>query len=448
MRLVNQNWWFTTLLTNRHKYCPPLRADIKCDVAIIGGGFAGVCAAAQFLNRGLKVVLLDKNIIGGSSSGRSAGFLTPDSELELHQLVRRYGPKAAAEIWDAPCRAIKALVSNIEKYNIECGLLKQDSLFLGLGKGGYEAARSEKESREEVGFTDQKLYDAEQLKSILGSVNYTAGIRYGGTYGINPLLCLQGFKDVLIDDGVQVFESTEMERLEDHTVYTHAGSVTADHIIVAVDKLEPHISPLSADCFHAQTFLSVTEPLTDREYDILFPSGEQMQCWDSKLVYTYFRLTKDRRLLLGGGSALTTFLKDAYNNPGIIKRVIADFYSHFPDLKSLSFMQFWPGQIDTTRDLLPTIVRPKDQPHMRYIFGCVGIPWAAFTGSFAARNVLGDADADYQKYFNYFSSERYFWLPSSLGKIIGKPMLFSLSNSWAKFRQVDKLRERGAEKEF
>ncbi len=167
-----------------------------------------------------------------------------------------------------------------------------------------------------MGFTDQKLYDAEQLKSILGSEGYTAGIRYGGTYGINPLQCLQGFKDMLVDDGMQIFESTAMKRLEDHTVYTHGGSITADHIIIAVDKLEPHISPLSAEVFHAQTFLSVTEPLTDKERSILFPSGEQMQCWDSKLVYTYFRLTADNRLLLGGGSAITTFLKDAYNNPG------------------------------------------------------------------------------------------------------------------------------------
>jgi gamma-glutamylputrescine oxidase len=358
MRLINQNWWFTTLLVSQHKYCPPLDADIQCDVAIVGGGFAGVCAAAQFLRKGLKVVLIDKNIIGGSSSGRSAGFLTPDSELELHQLCRRYGNHAAREIWDAPCSAIEGLVRNIGQYGIECGLLKQDSLFLGLGKGGYDAAKEELECREQVGFTDQKLYDAGELKAILGSDGYTAGIRYGGTYGINPLQCLQGFKDVLIDDGMQVFESTEMERLEDHTVYTHGGSITADHIIIAVDKLEPSISPLSAEVFHAQTFLSVSEPLTDRELAILFPSGEQMQCWDSKLVYTYFRLTKDNRLLLGGGSALTTFLKDAYNNPGVIRRVIADFYSHFPELKSLSFMQFWSGQIDTTRDLLPTIVTP------------------------------------------------------------------------------------------
>jgi gamma-glutamylputrescine oxidase len=97
-----------------------------------------------------------------------------------------------------------------------------------------------------------------------------------------------------------------MERLEDHTAYTHAGSVTADHIIVAIDKMSPSISPLAHEAFHAQTFLSVTEPLTDRELRVLFPSGEQMQCWDSKLVYSYFRLTGDNRLLLGGGTPVTT----------------------------------------------------------------------------------------------------------------------------------------------
>ena len=79
----------------------------------------------------------------------------------------------------------------------------------------------------------------------------------------------------------------------------------------------------------------MSEPLTDAERRILFPSGEQMQCWDSKLVYTYFRLTADNRLLLGGGSALTTFLNDAFNSPAIIRRVIKDFNEHFPQLRSL-----------------------------------------------------------------------------------------------------------------
>jgi gamma-glutamylputrescine oxidase len=438
--MIHQNWWFTTLLAKQFKYCPPLSKSIKCDVLIVGGGFSGVSAAAEFLRQGRNVVLIDKNIVGGSSAGRSAGFLTPDSELELHQLVRRYGVDAAREIWDMPCRGIERIVRAIKTNEIDCGLLEQDSLFLGIGKSGKEAVASELECRESVGFTDQQTYDESGLKSILGAERYSAGIRYTGTYGINPLLCLQGFKDVCIDNGMQVFESTEMERLEDHTVYTHGGSITADRIIIAVDKLQASISPLANELFHAQTFMSVSEPLTDKELRQLFPGGKQMQCWDSKLVYSYFRLTGDNRLLLGGGTALTTFLRDAYNNPGVIGRVIKDFKAHFPFLKHVSFIQFWPGLIDTTRDLLPIIVKPPTQPHLQFILGIVGLPWAAFAGSFAARNILGTGDEDYKKYYPYFSNRRHFVLPAGLAKIIGKPALFSLSNGWAKFYQVDEKR--------
>src|SRR5690606_32280199 len=148
----------------------------------------------EFLKKGLKVVLIEKNIVGGSSSGRSAGMLTPDSELELHQLVRRYGAMAAGEIWEAPCRGIERVVETIRKYDIQAGLLKQDSLFLGLGKGGRQAVDEERQCRESVGFTDQRVYDETRLKGILGARDYSAGIRYGGTYGINPLATLQGLK--------------------------------------------------------------------------------------------------------------------------------------------------------------------------------------------------------------------------------------------------------------
>ena len=226
--MINQDWWFTTLLAKQFKYCPPLNQDIRCDVLIVGGGFSGVNASAEFVRKGLKVVVLEKNILGGSSSGRSAGFLTPDSELELNQLVRRYGPEAAKDIWDAPCRGIERIVSGIKQFNIECGLLEQDSLFLGLGKHDKEEVESEAECRKRAGFTDQTIYEGAALKSILGAEGYAAGIRYTGTYGVNPLLCLQGFKDVLIDNGMQVFESSEAIRLEGHTAFTRGGSVTAD----------------------------------------------------------------------------------------------------------------------------------------------------------------------------------------------------------------------------
>ena len=51
--MINQDWWFTTLLVKQFKYCPPLNQDIRCDVLIVGGGFSGVSAAAEFVQKGL-----------------------------------------------------------------------------------------------------------------------------------------------------------------------------------------------------------------------------------------------------------------------------------------------------------------------------------------------------------------------------------------------------------
>ena len=33
--MINQNWWFTTLLVKQFKHCPPLNTSISCDVLIV-----------------------------------------------------------------------------------------------------------------------------------------------------------------------------------------------------------------------------------------------------------------------------------------------------------------------------------------------------------------------------------------------------------------------------
>lgn len=71
---------------------------------------------------------------------------------------------------------------------------------------------------------------------------------------------------------------------------------------------------------------------------------------------------------------------------------------------------------------MPVIAQPPEHSHICFILGRVGIPWARFCGSFAARNILGEAEEDYKNYFNYFSNRRNLALPTSLGKVIGKPI--------------------------
>ena len=438
-----QNYWFTTLLEHDYPTCPPLMQDITCDVLVVGGGMSGVSCAAALMDKGLDVVLVEKNILGGSSSGRSAGFLTPDSELELSQLVRRFGLQGARAIWEVPVKGIALIKEHVERFDIACDFRRQDSLFVGIGKGGKKDVQDEFDCRRQVGFTDQLIYDRQELEHHIGSVGFTGAVRYSNTYGIDSLQYLQGMKRVLLERGVRVFENTEIRSLEGNTAHGHAGCIKAGQVVVAIDKMTHRFAPLADEVFHAQTFLSISEPLSDADVARLFPGGEEFQMWDSTLVYSYWRLVAGNRLLLGGGSSITTFLPNAWYHADVIDGVHKRFKSHFPFLKDLHFPQYWPGRIDTSRDLLPIIVKDRTNPTVHFIQGVVGLPWASFSGHFVAANILGTATAEDQRYYTYFTDRRRFAFPVWLEKVIGKPALFAMNNGWAKYYQVDKGHEPG-----
>lgn len=433
--MILQNWWFTTLLGINDPIKQALKADIKADVLIVGAGAAGLSAAYFLMNKGLKVVILEKNICGGSSSGKSAGFLTPDSELELSQLIRRFGKKGAADLWSVATSGVKMMAERVKKHHLNCDLQVQDSLFLGIGTSGWQDIQEEMDSRRLLGF-NQTLYQSSELRNIIGSTGYSGAVRYAETYGIDALLYCQGLKKILLENGIIIYEGSEVIAIEDHCAKTHLGSVTADQIIFCADKLETSLTHFAENIYHAQTFLSISEPLNDTMIRSIFPS-DRFQCWDSTLVYSYFRLTGDNRILLGGGDMLTTFSKNDLDSPRVINKVIRDFKNKFPQLKDLKFVQYWPGRIDTTRDLLPTIVREESAPWLHFVLGCVGLPWATFCGDFAARHAYDTTACSDHHYYDYFRADRYFFVPLWLEKIISKQLVFSINNGWAKYYQVD-----------
>ena len=437
--MILQNWWYTTLLGVDDPIQPPLRDHIKADVVVVGGGAAGLAAALQLMDKGVKVVLLERNICGGSSTGKSAGFLTPDSEMELVELVRRFGPQGAQDIWEVATQGVEIMISAVKRHGIECDLIKQDSLMVGNGGRGWKTARAETDARKLLGYP-YTLYTAEELPSVLGSNGYSGAVRYPGTYAINPLLYAQGIKQVLIRHGVQVYEASQVVAIDGRTIRTHLGSVTAGQIIFCADKLKPSLTEYCWHVYYTQTFLAISEPLEQEDIAAMFPH-ESFQCWDTDLIYTYFRLTGDGRLVVGGGSLWTTYSSKDVTTPHIIEHVIRRFKEKFPCIEEVEFIQYWPGRIDTTRDLLPTIVRDEHCPWVHYVLGSVGLPWATFSGDFAARHVIDDKSCDDHKYYRYFSIDRGFLVPLWLENILGRRIVFALNNAWSMYYQIDKGRE-------
>ncbi|MGI0018654.1 MAG: NAD(P)/FAD-dependent oxidoreductase [Nitrosotalea sp.] len=433
--MILQDWWFTTLLGVKEPIREPVRGQIKTDVLIVGAGAAGLAAALRLVGSGKKVVLIDKNICGGSSTGKSAGFLTPDSELELSQLLRRYGTSGAKDLWEVAAKGVEIMVNNIKKYKIECDLQVQDCLFLGNDVSGWKDVQDEAAARKKINYSSE-IYTKSDMSSIIGSSAYSGAIRYTGTYGVNPLLYAQGIKQVLLDNGIEIFESSEALSWDDHTVHTHLGSITADQIIFCIDKPKPEITKYHKSVYHAQTFLAISEPLGDKDVVELFPQGPLL-CWDSDLIYTYFRLTGTKRLLVGGGNMLTTYAKNDTTTPHVIDNVINRLKEKIPSIQPLRFIQYWQGRIDMTRDLIPTVLVDPHCPWIHFILGCVGLPWATFCGDFVARNILDKKELDDEKFYQYFSPNRNFLLPLWLEDVLGKRIVFTINNAWAKYKQKD-----------
>src|SRR5579862_6580521 len=79
---------------------PACHESVTADVAIIGGGMAGLAAAQAFQKKGKKVVLLEQYYCGSGATGKSSGFITPNAELSFTDFAKQYNPEIAHTIWD------------------------------------------------------------------------------------------------------------------------------------------------------------------------------------------------------------------------------------------------------------------------------------------------------------------------------------------------------------
>jgi glycine/D-amino acid oxidase-like deaminating enzyme len=95
MPILNSPWLHQL---NRTRPVQTLEGNYVTDVAIIGGGIAGVSSAYFTLkNTDKKVVLVEANKIAHGATGHNGGFLASYFERSFGSLVQEFGLKTAAE---------------------------------------------------------------------------------------------------------------------------------------------------------------------------------------------------------------------------------------------------------------------------------------------------------------------------------------------------------------
>ena len=126
---------------------PSLEEDIKTDVAIVGGGLAGILTAYYLKKRGVDCVVIEKDRICSGNTGRTTAKITFQHGLIYDKLISKYGINAAAEYLTANMNALEEYKKLCE--NISCDFEIKDAFV--YSKNDREKIEKEAEAYNRLG---------------------------------------------------------------------------------------------------------------------------------------------------------------------------------------------------------------------------------------------------------------------------------------------------------
>jgi gamma-glutamylputrescine oxidase len=365
---------------------PSLRGEVRADVAVVGGGYMGLSAALHLAEKGLSVVVLEAHRVGFGASGRNGGQVGSGQRQDQVWLEKTVGRDHARRLWDM-AEDSKALVRD---------LIDRHGMPVTFYPGVAHACYSDAETREAHGYADKlardygytqiERLDRAGIRRLIGSTSFTGGEIDRGAGHIHPLNFAIGLAKAASLAGARIHEESEVLAFTPGpkaVLKTAAGSVTADHVILAgngyIGGLEPtypsRVMPIN-------NFILATEPLGERARDVL---AEPVAVADSNFVVNYWRLSEDNRLLFGGGESY------GYRFPDILKTVRAPMLKIYPQLADVKITHGWGGTLAITMNRMPALMRPH--PNVLAGSACSGhgVALSTLTGKLLAETVAGDA---------------------------------------------------------
>lgn len=389
---------------------PQLTGEHRCDVCVVGAGFTGISTALSLAEKGKKVIVVEGSRIGFGASGRNGGQIVNSFNRDIDYIFKNYGDDIGHKMAKMAFAGSELIRHRIEKYNIDCDL-KHGNVFAACNPKQFEELKAKKALWEAHGHDELELLTASSIQDHIGSDRYAGGLldRKGGH--IQPLNLVLGQAKAFEALGGQIFEDSEVVRLEQGVpgkVVTKQGTVVADKIVVAgnayVFGLLPEVEKKAMPC---GTQVIATEPLPEDVQKQLLPTDRCVE--DCNYLLDYYRLSGDGRLIYGGG---TTY---GARDPGKIESIIVPkMLKTYPMLKDVKIDFAWTGNFLLTMMRMPQV--GKIGENLYYAQGYSG---HGVTNSHLMGEILSDAiDGDTER-FDVFASMPQYQFPG--GRLLRVP---------------------------
>jgi len=381
------SWYNATTETQRHA---PLETHVRSQVCIIGAGYTGLSAALELRNHGVDCVVLDAHRVGWGASGRNGGQLGTGFNMNQIELAALLGQDCAKALWQSAEQAKTWIHSTSKKYGFEIDY-QPGIVYAQHRKSAAGAERHYCDYlHQQYGYDAMQPLDAHTIKQHVASDNYYGGALDTGAGHIHALKLAKGLGSAALHEGAEIFERSEVIRIENRSgstaqrVVTASGSVVCDNVIIAtngyVDALDKQIHQR---LMPINNFIVVTEPLGTLAAQLL-PHNDAVA--DSRFVVNYFRRVSGDRLLFGGGENYS------YQFPQAIAPLVRKaMLQIFPDLNNAAIDYAWGGTLAITRNRLPFIGEIAARRFTAGGYSGHGVALACLYGRALAEHLSGDS---------------------------------------------------------
>jgi glycine/D-amino acid oxidase-like deaminating enzyme len=385
-----------------------LAGDVGCDVAIVGGGFAGLSAARRLgqLQPGARVVILEAGRVAEGGAGRNSGFM-----IDLPHELTSSDYAGAGETRDSALTrlnrfAISYAEEVVGEFGIAEGYFRRSGKINGAASDvGLKANASYAAHLTALG-EPHELLDDKSMRGITGSGYYRGGLYTPGTAMLQPAGYIRGLAAGLARSGVSIFENSPVLRFESQALgwrlSTPQGNVTAGKVILANNgHLESfgfkagrlmHIM-LSA-CMTAEMDEAQLRALGGHETWGITPSDPM-----GTTVRRIARAQGGNRIVIRQGSYYRPEMQtSAADLARLARRMRRKFVSRFPALGGLPFEYAWLGHLCLTKNSVSVMRELEPGLYAACVQNGLGTARGTLTGIGAAELVSGVA-SDVTRFF-------------------------------------------------
>lgn len=385
---------------------PKCTSHLKIDVAVVGGGVAGLTIAYLLSKSGLSVAVFEKNTIGSATTNKTTGKVTSQHNLMYAELQKRFGMISARIYGQANQEALKQIGKLIEAEQIDCDWTVRDSYVYTT-----EPKQIQK-FEEEVQIATRLGLPATFDTNIGLPFRVQAAVKFSDQASIHIQKYLAGLARCIQGYGGHIFEHSQITSFRDGKIpqlKTDLANITAKDIVVAT---KAPASPLVARGLCAGWEYPHTSYIVAGEY-----SGALRGMYISPDSGHYSLLPvkdgKTQLLLVGGNKHIP-----GLGNPKRRYKKLATYAKEYFGINQIQHQ--WKGMDYLAYDNVPLI--GKLYPWSKHMYVVTGFKkWGITTSMVAAiilRDLLHGADNPWAATFNSQRLRSIASIPHALKEIV------------------------------